>query len=250
MIDKHLTGIVKSEIKSSTSKTCVDLIVSNEAYASKQVNKAHFATTVSEINQYILTQLPGRHILHYDKSTTRDSLIKLITNFLSPNLEVKCAKCEFAGYSELPADYFTRPNLMCYECGSPSHRDCYENIIDPSIGILYRCTSCSPPAPQGINAAPATGEPPANENSETKGDKGGVVEDDEKKDETHPANLSKRKIFDRSLRICKFLRTNSTKNGEPMNKGGAAKRVNVTTSMLRYANLEALIGSARKQSVI
>eukprot|EP00116_Pleurobrachia_bachei_P009293 sb/3469555/ len=69
----------------------------------------------------------------------------------------------------------------------------------------------------GAHHVPHTGEPPAIDNSGTKDNKGVVEEDDDNdgkgKDETHPANLSKRRKFDRSLRICKFFRTNRCKFG-------------------------------------
>ena len=222
MIQKQLAGLVKSGINCSTSKTCVDLILNGEADNSKQVKKPDFATTAKEINLYILAHLPSRRTIQFDNNTTRDSLIKLITAFLSPKLNVKCQcpNCEFNGYSELPDDYFTRPNLMCYECGSPSHRECYENIINPSVGILYLCGACFPSATNESSVVPATDDSNMNGDGEKKNEKKNEVgeekiSEEKKEDEPqpHPANLMKRRTFDRTLNMCSFFRSNKCKFG-------------------------------------
>eukprot|EP00116_Pleurobrachia_bachei_P019207 sb/3479469/ len=127
-------------------------IVLDEAESKSGLKKPDLLSLVDTVNTHCKEHYPGRRLMD-PGNLTRAQLVVLIIRFFSPKMGGKCGICGEGGPDKLPADFTSLP--MCYECGAPGHRACYQDIIVP--GLLYRCSVCGPTIPVGGDNNVTTG---------------------------------------------------------------------------------------------
>eukprot|EP00116_Pleurobrachia_bachei_P004812 sb/3465074/ len=130
---------------SSKIPKLLKLVLDDTPVESKSgLKKPDLLALVDTVNTHCKKHYPGRRLLDHG-NLTRAQLVDLVIRFFSPKMGGKCEICGEGGPDKLPADFTSLP--MCYECGAPGHRVCYQDIMIP--GLLFRCSVCGPTVPVG-----------------------------------------------------------------------------------------------------